>query len=107
LRPHIWPGLALAGGVVIAAVIALILIGGGGPTDGRLPNGANPGDTRLFPSDGAVAGRADAGGSAGGDKHPGRGRPGAGGGSGSAPGGSAAEFEYDVHGNRGVVLSGP
>ena len=101
MKLPIWPGLALAGGVVIAAIIALLLIGASGPTGGGLPDGgANPGDTRLFPSHGAVAGEVR--------REPPRKRPkGVTGGGITAPGGSAAEFEYGVHGNRGFVLGGP
>jgi hypothetical protein len=102
LRPHIWPGLALAGGVLIAAVIALLLLAGrgGGPSDGQFPGGGDPGDTRLFP--GTVIAR---------PPQPATRRharprvvppP-----VGVAPGGSAAESQYDATGNRGVVLSGP
>ena len=98
MRPPIWPGLALAGGVVIAAIVVLLFLSGsgGGPKEGRLPTGANPGDTRLFPSDSAVADKEP-------PKPPKRRLRGAG----RAPGSSAAEFEYDAHGNRGVVLGGP
>jgi hypothetical protein len=96
LRPNIWPGLALAGGVVAAAVIALILLGGVGPTDGTVPSAANAADTRLFPGENRVAGEPGSGGSRSAQR---RGRP--------APGGSAATFEYLVDENRGVVLGGP
>jgi hypothetical protein len=95
LRPNIWPGLTLAGGVVIAAVIALILLGGAGPGDGRLPSSTNPADTRLFPAQGHVAGESA-------NRPPKRHRDG-----GQAPSGSAAEFEYGAEENRGVVLGGP
>jgi hypothetical protein len=95
LRPNIWPGLALAGGVLIAAVIALILLGGAGPSEGRLPSATNPADTRLFPAQGQVAGQSA---NRPRKRHHDGGR---------APGGSAAEFEYGAQGNRGVVLGGP
>jgi hypothetical protein len=94
LRPKIWPGLALAGGVVIAAVIALILLGGGAPSGGSLPSASPPGDTRLVPSEGGVAGRIRA--------HKPHDPP-----RGVVPGGSAAESEYLLNGNRGLVLGGP
>ena len=105
MRPKIWPGLALAGGVVIAALIALLLIGSGGPRGGSLPSGTNPGDTRLFP--GEVAGQAGPGRPVRVPGSPGIEPRGAVVGVGVAPGGSASEFEYDVGGNRGAVLSGP
>jgi hypothetical protein len=96
LRPPIWPGLALASGVVIAAVVVLLAIsGGGGPREGRLQGGTNPGDTRLFPSDGAVDGKVR------------RVEPKAPGPRRRARGISAAEFEYDAGVNRGLVLGGP
>jgi hypothetical protein len=57
LRRNTWPGLALAGGVIIAALLALLLLGGGGPGDGGLPNVSPPSDTRLFPTEGDVAGK--------------------------------------------------
>ena len=101
MRLPIWPGLALAGGVVIAAIVVLLVLGGsgGGPREGRLPSGANPEDTRLFPTDHGVAGETE--------KHapepPKRRLRG----SVTLPGSSAAEFEYDAHGNRGLVLGGP
>jgi hypothetical protein len=100
LKLSIWPGLALAGGVVIAAVITLLLIsGGGGAPEGRLPSGSNPADTRLFPSDGAAAGK----------HHKAAPRPAKRRTRGvvTVPGGSAAEFQYGVNGNRGLVLGGP
>lgn len=101
MRPPIWPGLALAGGVVIAAVVVLLLLSGsgGGLRQGRLPSGANPGDTRLFPTDGEVAGEV-----AERTPAPPRARPS---GSGTVPGSSAAEFEYGARGNGGLVLGGP
>jgi hypothetical protein len=103
LRPHIWPGLALAGGVLIAAVVALLLIGAGGPAPGQgtLPSGIGPGDTRLFPPQAAVVGHP------GPAKHPepAASRPAEG--RGTAPETSAAESQYDAGGNRGLVLSGP
>jgi hypothetical protein len=55
LRRHTWPGLALAGGVLIAAVIALLLIGGGkGPDGSGLPNPSSPSETRLFSDEGEL-----------------------------------------------------
>jgi hypothetical protein len=57
LRRNTWPGLALAGGVIIAALLALLLLGGGGPGEGGLPNASPPSDTRLFPTEGDVAGQ--------------------------------------------------
>jgi hypothetical protein len=103
LRSHIWPGLALAGGVLIAAIVALLLIGGGGPTgrQGRLPPGVGPGDTRLFPRQAALVGHS---GPAKRAKPP---ESSPLGGGGTAPGTSAAESQYDAGGNRGLVLSGP
>jgi hypothetical protein len=96
LRPNIWPGLALAGAVVIAAVIALVLLGSAGPSGGNLPSGSVPGDTVLFPSQ-------VAGGTPPGRPHkPPPARPG-----GMATGGSAAEAQYGVDGNGGLVLGGP
>jgi hypothetical protein len=98
LRPNIWPGLALAGGVFIAAVIALILLGGGAPSGGSLPSASSPGDTLLFPSKGHVAARTRT--HKPHDRAPAPPR-------GVVPGGSAAESEYLLNGNRGLVLGGP
>jgi hypothetical protein len=94
LKLSIWPGLALAGGVLIAAVVALLLLhgGGGGPGQGRLPGGGNePGITRLFPAETAT-------------KAPPKRRAR---GVGTAPGGSAAAFQYEAGGTGGLVLGGP
>ena len=98
LRLPIWPGLALAGGVVIAAVVVLLVLSGsgGGPREGRLPTGANPGDTRLFPNDPVVVEERT-------PKPPKRRLRGAE----TVPGSSAAGFQYDGDGNRGFVLGGP
>jgi hypothetical protein len=101
LRPHIWPGLALAGGVVIAAVIALLLLGGGGADHGSLPHAANPGDTRLFPASGGVAAQTGSGSTGHGASDVGSdGRP-------AAPGSDAAASQYDAQGTRGTVFGDP
>ena len=83
---------------MIAAIVVLLFLSGsgGGPREGRLPTGGNPGDTRLFPNDPAVADKAP-------PKPPKRRLRGAG----RAPGSSAAEFQYDDGNNRGLVLGGP
>jgi hypothetical protein len=88
LRTNILPGLALAGGVLIAALIALVLIGGGGSGNGSLPSETTPGAVRLFPSE--VASRVA--------RPRVRHRP---------AGGSAAESQYGAAGDRGTVLGGP
>jgi hypothetical protein len=100
LRPHIFPGLALAGGVVIAAVIALLLIGGGGSSTGPLPNSASPGSVRLFPS--AVAAKPPRA-----KPHPRQHHTGAAAGTGGGAAGSAAESQYAAAGDRGSVLDTP
>jgi hypothetical protein len=69
LRRNTWPGLALAGGVIIAALLALLLIGGAGPGGIRLPNVSPPSDTRLFPAEGDLAGDPRSGGSRHGAAH--------------------------------------
>jgi hypothetical protein len=95
LRANILPGLALAGGVLIAAVIALLLIGGAPSQDGGLPDGDGPTATRLIPG-GGDAGRDGDGSGAGGGQGSGKGR-----------GGSAAEAQYGARGSRGAVLGEP
>jgi hypothetical protein len=55
LRGNSSPGLALAGGVLVAALVALLLIGGGGTGRDGLPSVPPPSSTRLFPADGDVA----------------------------------------------------
>jgi hypothetical protein len=96
LRRNTWPGLALAGGVVIAALIALLLIGSDGPSGGGLPKVTNPGATRLFPSPGEAGDVAGTGGtSPGSDRRRGhRDR-------------DAARSQYDATDDRGAVLGGP
>jgi hypothetical protein len=82
LRPHIWPGLALAGGVVIAAIVVLLVVGGGGGAgNANLPPGTGAGDTRLFP-------------------HPARRAP-------ARPESDAAATQYGAQGTRGSVLGDP
>jgi hypothetical protein len=88
LRTNILPGLVLAGGVVIAALVALALIGGGGSGNGSLPSQTAPGAVRLFPSE--VASRTPRPRV----RHP-------------RPGGSAAESQYAAAGDRGAVLGRP
>jgi hypothetical protein len=94
LRGNTWPGYALAGGVVIAALIALLVLTGGGSGPGdTLPPGPNdPGITRLFPSAGHVA-RKPA-------HHPHKRVT-------IAPGSSAAVGQYGVPGNGGMPLNSP
>src|SRR3954451_10941603 len=93
MRLPIWPGLALAGGVVIAAIVVLLALSGsgGGPREGRLPSSGNSGNTRLFRSEPVVAVTRT-------PKPPKRRLRGAQ----TAPGSSAAEFQYDAGGNRGL-----
>ena len=107
MRSHLMPGLALAGGVLIAALLALLLIGDGGPTGGPAPEPTGPTATRLLPSESTPApGKKKT-------RQRGAGKtsaPGAGGGGGavlgeSLRGGSAAESQY-VAPDRGTVLPG-
>jgi len=110
LRGNTWPGYALAGGVFIPAIVALLLLtGGNGPrNDTPPPTSADPGVTRLFPSAGGVAGATAR-------RHPKHEPapltatvgatavlPGV-----TAPGSSAAESQYGATGNRGTVLISP
>jgi hypothetical protein len=88
LRTNILPGFALAGGVLIAALLALALIGGGGSGNGSLPSESTPGAVRLFPSE--VASRVA--------------RPRV---RHRSAGGSAAQSQYGDDGDRGTVLGGP
>jgi hypothetical protein len=57
LQRNLWPGLALAGGVLVAALITLLLLsaGGGRPAAGPLPAPTVPGVTRIFPPGGSAA----------------------------------------------------
>jgi hypothetical protein len=111
LKSNIWPGLALAGGVVIAALVALLLIGGDGGSSGRmLPSAGGPGATRLFP--GPVAAPGTAPDAAPPDEKPREApaREGPAPGSGAlaaSPGSSAAMSQYGASGNRGTVLASP
>jgi hypothetical protein len=114
------PGLALAGGVLVAALIALLLIGGDEPRrDGPLPNVTGPTATRILPGDtsgtsgtGGVAG--ENGGESGADGGAAGTQYGMAGGRGSVLGesarregsGSAAETQYGTGGGRGTVLGG-
>jgi hypothetical protein len=110
LRGNTWPGYALAGGVFIAAIVALLLLtGGNGPrNDTPPPTTADPGVTRLFPSAGGVAGATV--------RHHRKPSPASLTGtvgatallpSATAPGSSAAESQYGAAGNRGTVLISP
>jgi len=58
------PGLALAGGVLIAALLALFLMGDGYPGSGQVPETAGPTATRLLYGEetGRPAGRHETGG---------------------------------------------
>jgi hypothetical protein len=101
LRLHNWPGLALAGGVVIAAVIALLVISGsGGAGNGSLPPGIGPGDTRLLKPSGRVAVQTGPG-------TPGRGASHIEHGHAAAPGSDAATTQYGAGGTRGTVFGDP
>jgi hypothetical protein len=101
LRPHIWPGLALAGGVVIAAVVALLVLGGsGGGGNGSVPPGTGPGDTRLFPPSGQVAAQTGSGSAGQGAVHVPQSRS-------PGPTSDAAVTQYDPQGTRGTVLGDP
>jgi hypothetical protein len=105
LRPHIWPGLALAGGVVIAAVIALLILGnGGGAGQGNLAPGSGPGDTRLFPPAGQVAAQTGSGSAGHGAAPVTRSAPQSGP---AGPTSDAAASQYDAQGTRGTVLGDP
>ena len=88
MRLSIWPGLSLAGGVVIVAVVALLVIGGPpGADHGSLPSGSGPGDTRLFPP-------------RHGAPHVSRSAP-------PGPTSDAAASQYGAQGTRGTVLGEP
>jgi hypothetical protein len=109
LQRNTWPGLALAGGVLVAAIAALLFLGGGGntPPDGGVPGATPPGNTRIFPGAGDVAGETESA-----PRHHHRPvRPALAGtvpvALGQAPGGSAATSQYGADGNRGTVFSSP
>jgi hypothetical protein len=86
------PGLALAGGVLVAAIVALLLIGGSEPDrNGPMPAVTGPTATRIIPGNGGVAGETRRGNGKGGAK-------------GSGAGSSAAESQYGTGVGRGAVL---
>jgi hypothetical protein len=59
VRRNIWPGLTLAGGVLLAAILVLLLLGRGQPDDGRMPDAPGLTAVRLFPGDRATGGQTD------------------------------------------------
>jgi hypothetical protein len=86
------PGLALAGGVLVAAIVALLLIGGSEPDrNGPMPAVTGPTATRIIPANGGVAGETRRGNGKGGAK-------------GNGAGSSAAESQYGTGVGRGAVL---
>jgi hypothetical protein len=116
------PGLALAGGVLVAALIALLLIGGGEPDHNPMPDITGPTATRIFPGgtggaggSGGVAGESDGQSGANGLGGAAEAQYGTGFGRGAVLGesarregsGSAAETQYGTGRPRGPVLGGP